>query len=385
MRIGFFSDTWLPNIDGVVVSMINFREELEKRGDKVYVFAPGTEKAINENKDKEIFLFRALKIPPYPQYKLALFPIRAISKAKSKKIQIVHCHGIASMGLAAIATAKRLKLPLVGTFHTMIPLASKIITKSKFGQKILGKLAWKAVREFYRPFNLVITPTQTIKNILIEKGVRNRIEVVSNGVDTDFYNTKKDAELMRKLLGIPKSKKIVLISSRISKEKNIDVIIKAAPYVLKKNDVMFVVQGGGPALKSYMQLVKKKKLEKYFIFTDFLPKRELPFLYRSSDVFVTASTFETQGLVILEAMASGRIPIGANSLAIPELIKEGENGFLFEPFNTKECAEKINYALNLNKREKRRIEANARKTAMNHSIKKSTKKLRALYRELIKR
>ena len=106
VNVGFFTDTYLPNIDGVVTSMLNYRGELEKRGHKVFVFSSGDRKARMENEDKRVFFFRSAKFPLYPQYKIALFPYSSASEiAKEKKLDLVDCQALASMGLAAIKTS----------------------------------------------------------------------------------------------------------------------------------------------------------------------------------------------------------------------------------------------------------------------------------------
>ena len=148
MKIAFFSDTWSPNKDGVVTTMLNYRAELEKRGNDVFVFASADSKAIKHNADPKVFLFRSLAFPPYPQYKIALFPFPAKNRALENGVQIVHCHGIASMGLAALNTAADLKLPSLATFHTLLPSATKIITKSEVGQKLAAQVAWRAMAAF---------------------------------------------------------------------------------------------------------------------------------------------------------------------------------------------------------------------------------------------
>src|SRR3989338_2326304 len=168
MRVGFFTDTFYPNVDGVVTTLINYRNEMQKRGDEVFVFTSGDRKTREENRDKRVLVFRSFRFPPYPQYKIALFPFSSTKIAREKKIELVHCHALASMGLAAIKTSRDLHLPLLGTFHTMVPLAAK-----KMMGRTAERILWKAVKVFYDRFDLVTCPTKTIQEILRAKGVES--------------------------------------------------------------------------------------------------------------------------------------------------------------------------------------------------------------------
>ena len=377
MKIAFFTDTYLPNVDGVVTTMVNYRDEMQARGHEVFVFSSGDRKAREANKDKRVFFFPSVRFPPYPQYKIAIFPFSSEDIAAGKKIELVHSHALASMGLAAIKTAKDLKIPLVGTFHTMVPIAAK---------KMLGKtaerIAWKAVKIFYSQFDVVTSPSKTTQAILADKGVESI--VLPNAVDTAKFNPSLDNGVVKNILG---AEKIVLVAGRLSQEKNVDVVIKAAGEVLKSTrgqfKTKFVVTGEGPARKQLEALIADEGLEKDFVLTGFLQPDELPLYYAAGDCFATASTFETQGLALLEAMACGKPAVGADAMAIPESIREGENGFLFKPGDAAECAEKIIRVLTAKKSDYARMAKNARATAEQYSIPKSTEKLLQIYDGLL--
>ncbi|HLC47843.1 MAG TPA: glycosyltransferase, partial [Candidatus Norongarragalinales archaeon] len=130
LNIGFYTDTYLPNVDGVVNAMLGYKKELEKRGEEVFIFTSGTESEGREYSNPKTFFFESVVFPPYPQYKLAIFPLSSIKVAREAKIDLIHSHAVASMGVAAIASAKALNLPLVGTFHTMMPKATFYLTKN---------------------------------------------------------------------------------------------------------------------------------------------------------------------------------------------------------------------------------------------------------------
>ncbi|MFH1200515.1 MAG: glycosyltransferase [Candidatus Micrarchaeota archaeon] len=382
LRIAFFTDTYLPNVDGVVNAMRTYRTELEKRGDSVCIMASGSSRDAAENQDPGVFFFSSVAFPPYPQYKIALFPLNATSIVEKQRVQIVHSHAIASMGVAAIAAAKLRKLPLVGTFHTMAPKAGFLIMRGEIAESIFSAMTWRAIREFYRPYDLVTAPTETIRSQLEANGVKNTT-VVPNGLDIDKFSPKVDGRLVRRMLSIPDNEKIVLSAGRLSEEKNVDVIIKAAVSVLKHEKARFLITGDGPVKIKLMKLAKKLGIADQLMFPGFVKDYEVPFFYACADVFVTASTFETQGLALLEAMSTGKVCIGADALAIPEVISSGKDGFLFEPFNATDLAGKITDVLRMKGAQKARIGREARKVASQFSVQKSTDKLVAAYKSVL--
>jgi len=378
MRIAFFSDTWIPNKDGVVTTMLNYRRELEKRGHDVFVFASADPKTIRQNTDPKTFLFRSLTFPPYPQYKIALFPFPAKKKALENGVQIVHCHGIA-MGLPALTTARDLELPSIATLHTLIPAATRFITNSEVGQRLAAKIAWKAMAAFYSRFDLVTVPSHVIQRALREHGVDSI--VVPNALDTERFRPEIDGSAVRRKLGLRKGERMVLTTGRVSREKNLDVLIRASQGVEKAR---FVIVGDGPARKELMRLAHSEGVASRFVFTGLVSDADLPRYYAACDVFATASTFETQGLALLEAMASGKPAVAADALALPEEVKNGKNGFLFKPFSEAECAAKISAVLNADKKTYASLAKNARKTAEQYSIPASTRKLLAVYEKLLR-
>ena len=377
MNIGFFTDTYLPNVDGVVTTLVNYRDEMQRRGERVFVFTSGDRKTREANRDPRVFVFPSIKFPLYPQYKIALLPFSSVEIAEEKKIEIVHCHALASMGLAAIKTSRDFGLPLVGTFHTMVPLAAK-----KMAGRTAEKILWKAVKLFYSKFDVVTCPTRTGQELLRHKGVDTI--VVPNAIDTRKFHPRIDARIVKNIVG---ADKIVLVAGRMSQEKNIDVIVRTAAQVLKETrgefTTKFVITGDGPARKQITELVEAEGLKKHFVFTGFLKNDDLPFYYAACECFATASTFETQGLALLEAMACGKPVVGARAMAIPESVHEGKNGFLFTPGDERECAEKIVRVLKASKSDYSRLSKNARATAEKYSISKSTSRLLKVYEELL--
>lgn len=380
MKIGFFTETYIPNRDGVVASILNTRKELEKRGHEAYIFCAGSRKAKKENTDKNVFYHLSTPFKPYPDYRIALFPFFSLRKVKKLNIQILHTHGMATMGLAAVQISKILHLPLVGSFHTLIPEATHYITKRKILKRLTHKIAWRYLRWYYKLCDMVICPTHTLKSILEEHGIKN-VFVVPNGIDIKKFTPTLSGELIRKALGL-ENQVIVLHVGRLVIEKNLDVLIKSALLIVEEiPECKFLIVGDGPARKYYEKLVKDENIESRFIFTGFVEDEKLPFYYACADIFAFPSKFETQGLVAIEAMSCGIPVAGANYLGTKDIVKDGYNGYLFNPDNAEDCAEKIIKTIENRKKMKK----NARKTAEEYSIENTTEKLLKIYEDALAR
>lgn len=379
MKLAYFTDTYLPNRDGVVTSILGFRHELEKRGNEVYVFAPGSRKIKKENADPRVFYTTSTPFRPYPAYRIALFPFMMERDVKDAGAGLVHTHGIASMGLAAARTAYALELPFVGTFHTMVTEATHYVYTHEVGREFVESMMWKYLQGFFNRCHQVTAPSPCTAKLMEQHGIAN-VNVVPNGVDVERFSPKTDPGSLRNTLGVRGP--MILHVGRLVVEKNLDTLIRAAPAVLsKKPDAKFVVLSEGPAKADYVEMVEGAGLAGSFIFTGFVPDADLPLYYAAADVFAIPSRFETQGVVALEAMAAGRKVVGANWLALPDFIEHGRNGFLFDANDPADCGAKILEALDAGPE----IGKAARKTAEDYSIERCTDRLLDVYKKAMAR
>lgn len=371
MRIGFFTETWYPNVDGVVVAISNVKERLEKSGHKIIIFAAGTSEVKKRKKKDSTYIFPSVDFIPYPTYKLAIFPYPdAEDIAKKEKIDIIHSHGMGPMGLAALYVATILKKPLIGTLHTNIQEATHYIAPIKPMQKIMKRVAWRYLRWYYNQCDKVIVPSEYMKKECENNGIKN-VEAISNGIDLNRFRPGEKK--------IWKDRTVILFTGRLVKEKNLEVVIKAAHLVKKEiPNALFVVVGSGPMEQAYKEMVKKQRVEDLFIFISGVRHKDILEFYHNADVFVFPSMFETQGLSCLEALACGLPVAGADYLAIPDLVKEDYNGYLFKPHDVKGCANAIVKCV----RNKSRLTKNAVKMAQKHSIEKTVSRLNKIYHEL---
>ena len=248
-------------------------------------------------------------------------------------------------------------------------------------KRFTKKYLWLYTRVFYRKSTMTIAPTPTVERMLRRYGIRN-ISVVPNSVDMKAFRPTAGGRRMRSELGIDSGEKMVLYLGRISREKRLDVMIKAAARLCeKRNDMKFVIGGTGPAEYRYKAMVKRLGLQKRVSFIGFVGEKDLPKLYAASDAFCIPSTFETQGIASIEAMASGKPVVGADCLALSDLIVNGRNGEKFRPGDYLGCARKIERVLNnpdayIN---------NAISTAEEFSVEKMADRLLDVYRMVMEK
>ena len=220
---------------------------------------------------------------------------------------------------------------------------------------------------------MIITPSNEIKENLLEYGLCNPIEVVSNGIDLEIFHGKPKS--------LSLSSPRLLHLGRISYEKNCDVILKAFALIQKKiPEASLSIVGEGPALLSLKDQVSELGLQEKVSFCGFLPHTELREVYKKHDLFLTASTMETQGLVVLEAMACALPCVGVDAYALPELIHDGRNGFIVEPFASEKMAQRV---LKIIKNETlyKSFSKESIKIAREHDIEACTDKLEKIYKK----
>jgi 1,2-diacylglycerol 3-alpha-glucosyltransferase len=380
LKIAFYTDSFLPAVDGVVISILNFRKELENRGHEVYLYASGTDKTRRMVRgDKRTIVVPGVRFKKYPQYNLALFPVMARLKTINKRFDINHAHTPFTMGFYSLMISRFDRTPLVGSFHTMFTDKAAIkeyIVDNSFVAKTVMKYSWKYARVFYNRCDGVAAPSETIRSMLVRKGIQNTC-VVPNGIDVKRFNGDVDGSAVRKSILRGKNKKLVMYVGRISKEKKLETLIKAAK-LLKDEDMQFALVGTGPAQEHYESMVRQMHLQDKVKFIGFIENKNLPAYYAACDAFCIPSTFETQGIVSLEAMAVGKPVIGADYLALKELIKSGRNGEKFRPNNSIDCARKIRKVIyNIDSYKE------MQSTAKRYSIERTTDDLLEMYRRVL--
>lgn len=337
MNIAIFSDTYLPQVNGVVSSIVTLEKQLIQQGHQVYVFTISHPKA----KQDEPHIHR---IPSMPFVFLKdhrvgiLYSPRLIGKIKKLKIDIILSQTEFSLGFFARLVAKKLHIPIVHTYHTMYEEYMHYISK---GVEFSPELARKYSKNFCNHVNGVVAPTEKTKNLLLSYGVKKPIRVIPTGIDFSPFDPTgydpSEIESLRESFDLSLDTPVILFVGRIAKEKSIDCILYALPDVVNAiPHVKMLVVGDGPELPALKKLAAQLNLQDTLIFAGMRPWCDIGKYYQLGDVFVSASVSETQGLTFAEAMAATLPVVAKVDDSVKGLVVDDYNGKLFE--TTKELS-----------------------------------------------
>jgi glycosyltransferase involved in cell wall biosynthesis len=349
MNIAYFTDSYKPQINGVVTQINNMAKEALKKGHGFVIVAPSPDLnfKVEYNDGVKVFLMPSITFPTYKDYRISYFRSEKIlDEMKNFKPDVIHVHTPFGIGWIGVWIAKKLGVRLVGTYHTLLPEFLMYLPIPFFNETQLAKkLTWKYTNWFYINCDVCTTSSNIIKKEL-EKNGMNNIIVIPNAIDFEKFSKFKKKSY--------KSKKLRLIYfGRISYEKNIDVLVLALEKLVSSGkNVCLTIVGSGPALKSLKKSVEEKGLSDRVNFVGAVGHDELPKIISQHDIFVTASTIETQGLTTIESMAAGLPCVAADARASSEIILNGKNGYLFKPFDVDDCVEKVLLLESAEKRKK---------------------------------
>lgn len=349
MKICIFTDTYYPQINGVASSVHTTALALLKNGHEVTVFVPKLRG--HKTLDLDTIGIYSLKFPFLPDEARIpiVLPSRNLLKLTRFDYDVVHAHGNGFFSLLALEVAKLHKKHFVLTFHTLWPEYTHYVFRGKVLKPRMVKFALKILAN---RCDGVVTPSEKMKNALVSYGVKRPIEILPNFVDMQKFNST-NREYLHIRLDIPKDHQILLSVGRLGKEKNFEFVIRVFQKLLvQRKNVHLVLVGDGPDKKRLQTIVKKLQIENRVHFTGFIAPSILPAVYSSSDIFVFASTTETQGLCVLEAASSGLPLVLVDDAAFNNMINNGKNGYVL-PLKEEEFVEKISVLFNDNKLRKR--------------------------------
>jgi len=385
MKILLTTESYYPNIDGGAVAQHNLAQGLKKRGHNVGIIAPGYSYRNIVEKDNETTIYRikAFKLPFYmnSKYHFSIFPLFEVRKIiKEFKPDVINVCSPYPISICAMIWAKKYNIPLIGSIHILPQNMLAPFFKYRL-YKTLEKYSWKYLVYFFNLLDGATIPTKTGLDMYVKRGLETDIIPISNGLKTEIFNPNNNGEYLRKIFNLP-DKNIVLFAGRINEEKNLDVLIKAIPDVIKEIDAHFLLVGSGGDYKNWLiSLVKQLDVEKYTTFTDFLDYKDYPNIYSIADLFAIPSETELQSIVTMEAVATGLPVVVVNSGALPELASFN-NGFVFEPKNSKQMADFIVKILSDEKLRKN-MGKNSLKLIKRHSMESVVEQFEKIYEKVI--
>ena len=317
MRIALFTETFLPKVDGIVTRLKHTIEQLQRQGNEVLVFCPAG--GLQSYHGARIYGLSAFPLPLYPELKLAL-PRPEIGQQLAKfQPDLIHVVNPAVLGLAGIFYAKSTQIPLVASYHTHLP---KYL--HHYGLGMLEGLLWELLKAAHNQADLNLCTSSVMVTELRQQGI-DRVDLWQRGVDTETFHPARATSQMRHYLsqGEPTSR-LLLYVGRLGAEKEIERI---KPVLMSIPGARLAIIGDGP---------HRARLESHFAdtpthFVGYLGGEKLAAAYAVADAFIFPSRTETLGLVLLEAMAAGCPVIAARSGGIPDIVADGQNGYLFDP------------------------------------------------------
>jgi 1,2-diacylglycerol 3-alpha-glucosyltransferase len=309
-----------------------------------------------------------------------MFPGREVELLEDMKVDLVHSHGIGFMGIKGMWAAWQCKRPLVLTFHTMVMDAMTYYTPFHLDLNLLERGLRLYLRVFLHKCSAVVVPSYAILKELEAFAPHMRLtDVIPTGVDVNRFRPDLDGRRIRAKYGLD-GKEVVLHVGRIAYEKDLPVLVDAFARLKSwRPEAKLLLVGRGPYEEGLRAFVRKRGLEDDVVFAGFVPDDELPSYYAASDIFAITSRFETQGLVVLEAMACGKPVAGANFRAIPEFVKDGKSGFLFPPKDAKSAAAAMDLCLD----DRVHLGRGARNMAEGYTLESTTRRLVRVYDTLV--
>jgi len=432
VRIAYFTDCYMPEINGVVTSIDSHTRRLAERGHEILILCPKYAEPFKDD-------IPGIDVARYPSFsfitnkatRVALpLTVSMVQRLRKFDPDIVHIQTPLSLGVIGLLTTKMLRLPNVQTYHTYIPdfmqyvEPARILRLDQLSERVTNtyiferwiesgvwqqlvrsrdlleertdelldqligvsmevaeedphelttRFAWRYTRAIYNRADLVITPSSTLKRELMHHGVTVPVDYMSNGLDLSLIAPKASWKPAGRMLH----------AGRLGHEKNVDVVIKAfARLVDELPGWELHIAGDGPARESLQRLIERLGLQERVRFIGFMERETLAALYRDYDLFVTASTIETQGIVLLESMAAGLPVIGVRALAIPELVRAGRNGIIVAPGDVQGMAEAMR-RMTADDELRERFGRQSRSDVARHDLTTVIDQLETLYRQTI--
>lgn len=330
MKILLATEMYENQINGVSCSVITLRDELRKKGHDVRILTVSNN---NEScMEKTDYLIGSFSVPLYPDVRQTFkFNDPLINDIVKWHPDIVHVQTEFTMGKIGKKVARLCNVPYIHTCHTLWEdYASYVVPGKRFG----NFLAKRLVKSALEGTKAVIVPTKKIENLIIKYNINVPTYIIPSGIDLDRFQKKVSSFEIMKLkskLNIPNKAKVLISIGRLAKEKNLDEIISYMPDLIEKDKNIYLVIGGdGPHRKNLESLVKKLNLEKNVKFLGMIEPKLTYKYYQMGDVFVCASTSETQGITYIEAQACSLPLVCRYDKVLDEVIDEGNNGFMYK-------------------------------------------------------
>lgn len=335
LKIAFFSDTFYPQINGIVSSMVNLSKSLADKGHKIYIVAPEVDRDFDEFSYHgiQVLRIRSIKASFYEDFRWTkIISLKTFKILKNEGINIIHFETPVGLGIMAINIAKLLNVPLVGTYHTFISDPRYIKHLKIFKPTVLiQNITWIYTNQFYNRADLTTAPSESTIIEMIENGCNAPIiKTISNGIDPDRFQNQNGPNIKKKY---NLNNKTVLYVGRVSLEKGIETLLKAFFHAARAdNEMKLMIVGDGPQMDEIRTLATDSDYSDRIIITGSIKYDELinTGIYSACEIFATASETENQPMTILESQVSGCVCVGVNARGVPGMVINRKSGIIVE-------------------------------------------------------
>jgi 1,2-diacylglycerol 3-alpha-glucosyltransferase len=378
MKIAMFTNTYLPHVGGVARSVSSFEDELCRRGHEVKVVAPRFEGAEESTVD-------VLRVPAIQRFNGSDFSVQLpqpgliVNFLAEFHPDVVHSHHPFLLGDSALRYAWARRLPIVFTHHTLYEQYTHYVPLDSEAMK---RVAVQMAVEYCNLCTAVIAPSESVANLLADRGVTAPVTVVPTGIDLDFFSSG-DRKRVLDEFDVDPSALVIGHVGRLAGEKNLDFLAEAvSAYLANHPDAVFLVVGAGDHAEAFEQVVRKQAKPEQLLMAGKRTGRDLADAYAAMDVFVFSSQSETQGMVLAEAMAAGAPVVALDGPGVRDVVAR-ENGRLLPADATVADFARALEEVTADPQRLRRLHRGAQASAEEFSLENCTDSLEALYQQLI--
>lgn len=380
LTIFIAADTYPPDINGAAVSTHRLAQGLKARGHDVHVIAARSSRGPSLTAQEDgitVHRLRSHAVPTHPTLRICLpwqikGEVRRIFKATAPNVAHVQCHYM--VGEAVVNEAVRNGIRLIATNHFMPENMNPFLPFPEWFLRIVARNSWRDMDRVLGKADVITTPTSKSAETMYRHGFSRTVVPVSNGIAAERYELASGEEIQKP------DHPIILFVGRLAQEKNVDQLLDAFARLPDDLDARVEIVGVGELMPTLELQAKQLGISDRVSFLGFASEENLRLAYLRAALFAMPGTADLQSLVSLEAMSASKPLVLANALALPHLVDEGVNGFLFTPGDTREFADKIEHILRLPVADREAMGSASRAMVESHSFSATISILENIYR-----